>query len=211
MNRVVTKEELISYIKEVDTRCKTWNEEKFNRAIVNGFAYLGTLVHPFNTVYFEDLEKYYQSNELIFDVNLFGSVQSIYDMYLAKRNYTDEQVLEKGTLKVRDTNRIWKDPSKNDVVHVDLSDQTYGLTFDYVEVKYFYLPVDANFDEYIMPSEVYPVVEIAILAAVFGTLKDYESETAQLNRAKTLAAGIPDIYPNDFCDDTKPSMFPSGI
>ena len=211
MDRLVTKDNLIDYIKMFDTRCKTWNEEQFDRAIVDGFAEMSTMVSMIVNVHYESLESYYQNAEYQFDINLLGSVTSIYDMYLAKKNFAEETMLEHKILKIRDKNRIWRDSVQDDVIHIDLQDETFGLGYDYVEIKYSYIPVDANFDELLMPSQQYVVLEACIAAAIYNILHDDAFAATQLNRARRLVTGIPDVYPNDFDDDKKPSIFPPGV
>jgi hypothetical protein len=211
MKRTVTKDQLIEYIKKIDTRCKKWDESDFDRAITNGFAFMSTIIDPISTVYYEDLTPYYEYQETSFSINLLGSVEYVYDMYLGINNFSDEQTLEHKILKIRDTNRIWKDPSKDDVIHVDLNDTIYGHRYDFVEIKYLYIPIGSDFDELLLPNQIYVVLEACISAASYDALNSPQEYQNKMNLATMLSTSASDIYPNDYYEPGTPNKFPNGV
>jgi len=208
MKRKITKNQMIDYITDLDTRCKTWDEAKFDRAMNNGFAELCTVVQPFVSQVNVDLQEYYDLGEVRFDINLSGDVVSIYDLYLS-RPADSFNVWKHDEEKVRDEDVIWKDPVNSDVVHVDMTKDVARRMFESAVVKYFYIPT-SDFDELYMSNDVYISLEAAIAAAVYDMLHDIEKASQQRAAFTRKGGAILEIYPDDYNDPGKPSMFPPG-
>ena len=208
MKRKITKDQMIEYISDLDTRCKTWDEKKFDRAITNGFAELCTVIQPFVSHINIDLQEYYDLGETKFDINLSGDATSIYDLYLAKAS-DDFNVWKHDEEKVRDEDVIWKDPVNSDVVHVDMTNDVQGRMFSTATVKYFYIPT-SDFDEMYISNDVYLALESAIGASTYDVLHDVEKASQQRSAFTRKGGSILEIYPDDYSDPGKQSMFPPG-
>ena len=209
MKRLVTKDQLISYMKELDTRCKKWTDDQFDRAINNGFAELCTVIQPFVSQVNVDLEDYYELGESTFDINLIGDSTSIYDLYLMKET-TSEHIWKQDEEKTRDPYMIWKDAVNSDVVHVDLSKDLQRRTFERAVVKYFYVPT-AEFTELYISSDVYVALEAAISSAAYSILHDVEKSGQMRTQFTRLGSAVIEPYPQDYLDPGKSSMFPPGV
>ncbi len=209
MKRKITKDQMIEYISDLDTRCKTWDTAKFDRAMNNGFAELCTVVQPFVSQVNIDLQEYYDLGESRFDINLSGDATSIYDLYLSKAANTFD-VWKHDEEKTREENVIWKDPVNSDVVHVDLTKDIQNRTFENAVVKYFYVPT-SDFDELYMSNDVYLALEAAMAAAAYDMLHDIEKASQQRAAFTRKGGTILEVYPGDYTDPGKPSMFPPGV
>ncbi|RLC29497.1 MAG: hypothetical protein DRH37_07420 [Deltaproteobacteria bacterium] len=209
MKRRITKEEVIVMIKELDTRCKKWDVTKFDRVINNGFAELCTVIQPFVSQVNVNLQEYYDLGESRFDINLTGDTLSVYDLYLSKAA-DSFNVWKHDEEKCRDEDVIWKDPVNSDVVHVDMTKDIFSRTFEDAVVKYFYVPT-ADFDELYMSSDVYLALESAIAAVSYDMLHDVEKASQQRSAFTRKGGAILEIYPGDYSDPGKPSMFPPGV
>ncbi len=208
MKRKVTKDQMIDYMTDLDTRCKKWDEAKFDRAMNNGFAELCTVVQPFVSHTNIDLQEYYDLGETKFDINLTGDVTSVYDLYLY-RPADSFNVWKHDEEKVRDEDVIWRDPINSDIVHVDTTKDVMGRVFESAVVKYFYIPT-SDFDEIFMSNDVYLALEAAIAAAVYDMLHDIEKAGQQRSAFTRKGGAIIGIYPEDYLDPGKLSMFPPG-
>ena len=209
MKRKVTKDQMIEYMKDLDTRCKKWDDAKFDRAMNNGFAELCTVVQPFVSQVNVDLQEYYDLGEVRFDINLSGDVTSVYDLYLS-RPANAFNMWKHDEEKVRDEDVIWKDPVNSDVVHVDMTKDVASRTFETAVVKYFYIP-NSDFDELYMSNDVYLSLEAAIAAAAYDMLHDVEKAGQQRSAFTRKGGAIVEPYPQDYSDPGKQSMFPPGV
>jgi len=209
MKRKITKDQMIDYMTDLDTRCKTWDEAKFNRAMNNGFAELCTVIQPFVSQINVDLQDYYELGETKFDINLAGDATSVYDLYLAKAADTFN-VWKHDEEKCRDEDVIWKDAVNNGVVHVDVTKDVLHRIFEEAVVKYFYIPT-ADFVELYISNDVYIALEAAIAAAVYDMLHDIEKASQQRAAFTRKGQAIVEPYPQDYSDPGKPSMFPPGV
>jgi len=208
MKRKITKDELIEYITELDTRCAKWSEKKFDRAINNGFAELSTVAQLFASQVNIDLQEYYELGETRFDIDLSGDVTTIYDLYLSRAANTDD-IWRHDEEKCREENVIWKDPVNSDVVHVDLTKDIANRTFENAVVKYYYIP-NADFDEMYISNDVYLALEAAISAATYDVLHDVEKASQQRSAFTRTGKAVVEPYSQDYSDPGKPSMFPPG-
>jgi hypothetical protein len=209
MKRRITKVDLISYIKLIDTRCKKWTDEEFDRVINDGFAELCTVINPFVADVTEDLAPYYEIGELNFTINIPSDVNDIYDLYLVHEN-RDEFFFLHGEEKDRDKNRIWRDSKDLDIVHVDLHYPADGAPYDLAVIKYSYIPT-SEFDELFLSNDVYIALQSAISSASYNVLKDVESSGQMRSQYKRQASAVLNPYPDDYNDNAKPSMFPEGF
>ena len=208
MKRKITKDQMIEYITDLDTRCRKWDTAKFDRAINNGFAELCTVVQPFVSQVNVDLSEYYDLGEKTFDINLVGDATSVYDLYLSKAATTPD-LWKHDEEKSRNENVIWKDPVNSDVVHVDLTKDFFERIFETAVVKYFYVPT-SEFTELYMSGDVYLALEAAIASVVYDMLHDVEKASQQRAAFTRKGQAVVEPYPQDYSDPGKPSMFPPG-
>ncbi len=208
MKRKVTKDQMIEYMTDLDTRCKSWDTAKFDRAMNNGFAELCTVIQPFVSQVNVELQDYYDLGESKFDINLQGDATSVYDLYLS-RPADAFNVWKHDEEKCRDEDVIWKDPVNSDVVHVDMTKDIMKRTFELAIVKYFYIPT-SDFVELYISNDVYLALESAIGAAVYDMLHDIEKASQQRAAFTRKGQAIVEPYPQDYSDPGKQSMFPPG-
>jgi len=208
MKRKITKIQMTEYIKLLDTRCIDWTNEQIDRAMNNGFAELCTVVQPFVSIVEVDLQNYYDLGESKFDINLTGDSLSIYDLYLSKAA-DSFNVWKHDEEKCRDEDVIWKDAINSDVVHVDLTKDIMKRTFEDAIVKYFYVPT-ADFIEIYMSNDVYIALESAIAASTYDILHDVEKAGQQRSAFTRKGGAVLEVYPQDYLDPGKTSMFPPG-
>ena len=208
MKRKITKDQMISYMTDLDTRCKRWDEAQFDRAINNGFAELCTVIQPFVSIVEIELADYYDLGESKFDINLIGDATSVYDLYLSKAA-DSFNMWKHDEEKCRDEDVIWKDAINSDVVHVDLTKDIQKRTFENAIVKYFYVPT-SEFTELYISNDVYLALEAAIAAAVYDMLHDIEKASQQRAAFTRKGKSVVEPYPQDYLDPGKVSMFPPG-
>lgn len=208
MKRNISKAELTTFITELDTRMKTWDEPKIDRAINNGFAELNTISQPFMSESNTSLIDYYELLEYRFTIEPEDDIVSIYDMYLMRQDQ-DELFNLHGEEKDRDPNRIFKDPNNNNIINVDLNTED-GSVYDFAVVKYFYVPT-ADFDNLFVSQEVYIAIEASIAAAAYDMVHDIEAASQKRSAMKRLGMSILDVYPSDYSEPGKNSMFPDGV
>ena len=207
MKRKITKLEMIAMIKELDTRCAKWDSAKFDRAIDGGIGELTTVLKPFTSELVVDLADYYEMGETKFSIEIPNDATSVYDLYLVREG-KDNLLYKHGEQKFRNENLIYKDPHNIDVVHVDLD---LKLAFDNAVVKYFYVPKAKNFEELYISADVYMAFEAAIMSYTYMMLHDVEKSGQNRTAMTRLAMAVPEIYPEDFGEPFKPSMFPAGV
>ena len=208
MKRKITREEIETFLKELDTRMKTWDKPKLDRAIGNGFAELNTVAQPFVMETTVDLKEYYDNNEYKFVINLTENSIDIYDMYLATFGI-DEFFADHSEEKERDINRIYRDPKNTNLVNVNLSTEDGGV-FDNAVVKYFYIP-KAEFDDLYINHDVYLTLENAMAAAAYDMLHDTDSAGKKRAAMARTGTSIVDVYPTDFGQPGRSRMFPEGV
>ncbi len=208
MKRLVTKASLISFMNTLDTRAKRLDPDQVDYVINNGFAELCTVANPFVADVTKDLTSYYELGETSFTINLPADVNEVYDLYLVYQDQ-EETLFTHGEMKIRDENRIWRDPKDLDIVHVDLTVAHQGAPYNLAVVKYFYVPT-ADFDELYISNDVYIALESAVSSALFSALHDVEKSGQMRAQFTRQVSGILNPYPEDYLDPGKPSMFPAG-
>jgi len=206
MKRRITKPYLLEFIEELDTRAAKLSSSQKDRIIDTGFAEICTIFQPFSAEIIEPLQDRYELGELAFTISTPSSSTDVYDVFLLREDQ-DEQFFVRGDEQTRDENRIWKDSRDINIVHVNLEND---VAYDSAVVKYFYIP-SSNFDEIYISADVYAALEHAIAAAAYDTLHDVERSSQKRAAMNRMAASVVNVYPEDYGQPGKPSMFPDGV
>jgi hypothetical protein len=210
MKRIITKDDLINYMKVLDTRVRKLDADVIDQIIIDSFAEFSTVSNSISNRYIVDLKPYYDAGETKFNIQIPEDVVFIYDLYLAKS--TDDLLLsEHGEYHVRDESVIWADAQKRDVFHVNLEDQKYGQSYDLAYAEYIYIPHDANFTEIYMHTDAYNAYRDALSASAYDYLHDDEKALMKRSEMKRKAMSIANAYPEDYAEPKRARMFPYGV
>jgi hypothetical protein len=210
MKRLITKEEIIKHLKSVDRRATNFTDEEIDTIIVDSFAEFSTVSKTISNRYIVDLSSYYSSGETKITVQIPEDVIYIYDLYLA-RNVENCIVSNHDELHIRNDHLIWRDTQKSDTFHINLNDFVYGDIYSLAYAEYYYIPTSADFNEIYLGNDSYIAFKDAISAVVFDYLHDTESATLKRNNMKVKASTIANIYPEDYEEPKKESIFPWGV
>ena len=212
MKRRIKKEDLVVFLRELDTRIEDKSEAWIDRAINSGFAELGTVTNQFTMETSIDLLPYYENGETKLTINLSQDVNYVFDMYLMVDSQNPD-LYKHGERKIRDENLIYSDAQDISSINVDLkgSNNYYIDTFTAAVVKYFYTP-NADFDDIYIGGDVYLALENALAAAAYQMLHDVE-KNGQMRAAMTRTGlAILTQDPEDYQDLVRyPAIFPSGV
>lgn len=206
MKRKVTKATLISYIKRLDTRCRKFEDDKFDDIIDDAFSEINTFQNFFYdedalqiTPYIDDGVK-----KLSYDVE--RDVTFVYDSFLSYDSKTphpesdlhvevDPRVLGRINIDFTSTVDMYKEYTYHEQsMGTNPSEPTTLIT------RYYYIPT-SNFDEIYMNRDVYKAFRQAISSSAYLDLHDDEKSTLHYNRMKAYIKTIPIHRPLDFDDE----------
>ena len=201
-----TKEDIVAFVKDLDSRAKTLSPTKIDAIINRGYAELTTVSKTlFSNEEVLALTPYYEGKELKFSVDIDEDVTEVYDTYLtledgntSKNRYSHEVIQGIGIFRNRDV--AFRDNRYVGRVHVDLG-VLKDVTFDNLVVKYYYTPKITSGDVY-MSSQLYLAFQDAIWAALNYFMKDVEGEAQR--RTSMYRTGKSTIHePEDIVDSTR--------
>jgi len=193
---------LRSDIATLDKRLASYTDAQLNKIIDDGLSELCSVMTPFSSVEIVDVSD--QECEVI-DIELSKWVLDVYDLYLTE-DITIFPVKNDVTV-IRDTKQVFRDQINVGLVHVDMDEREQG--YDYLVVKYFYLPTHESTNVKITP-QLLRVLDYAVAVAAYDRLHDVERSEQKRAGMKRLALSTIYNLPEDF-DYDKDSMFPSGV
>ena len=173
-----TKEEIVAFVKDLDTRAKTLSETKIDAIINRGYAELTTVSKRlFSNEEVLSLAPYYEGGEYKFIVDVDEDVTEVYDVYTTiegeDRDKSMCQEIIQGVGIYRNDNLSFRDNRYIGRIQTDLS--AVETEFDNLVIKYYYTPKITSGDVY-MSSQVYLAFQDAIWAALNYFMKDVEGE-----------------------------------
>ncbi len=171
MRRKVLKTDLIEFIKRLDTRCKKYDDDKFDEVIDKAF---GEMPNIFTDEDALQVEQYIVDSVKKMSYDVERDVSYIYDAFLSEdsRNAITNTDL-----------MVEVDPRIKGRVNIDFSSQVdmygkYSNHFGYngttpkvLIVKYYYTPT-STFDEIYMDRDVQVVLYTALKVAAYSDLHD---------------------------------------
>lgn len=221
MRRKITKVQLLAYIQGLDTRAEDLSPAQLDEVMLTGFSEIATVVTPFSNEEVVNISEYVLNGETNITLDVEEDVLDIYDLYMDVSKQTDSRI--QGIDIYRNTNVLFKDGRYVGRVHIALGelisstryiDNKYGITpgdINNIIIKYLYTP-DADFEDAFIDSQAYLTLQFAMATSLYDYLHDVE--TASQKRAGMIRTGKAVMHskPEDFRpEDTKPSMFPSGV
>lgn len=202
MLRQITRTEIETLIKNLDTRAKTFTSDEFDYVINMGYAELSTFNHLFYNEEIVSLADQYEAGELSFVMDIEEDVAFIYDLYLAKES-SDESLLD-GIKKERTKRAIYKDERYAGRVHVNLDNA--DTSYENAVIKYSFTP-RATSEHLYIDQQTYLALRDAFSCSLYNKLGDVERESQKrASLARTARAVIPK-YPQDYIipNDTRES------
>ena len=197
--RRYTKEEIVAFIKDLDTRAVKLSDTKIDNIIDRAYSELMTISKSlFSDEEVLDLAPYYESDEGKITVQINRDVTYVYDLYVTLegehklKDACDDIINEIGLC--RNPEIIKRDNRNNDIVHIYL-DYIDDTRFDNAVIKYFYTPISTQ-DDIFMDSQVYIAFQDALGTSLNYFLKDVETENQKRNSMnRTARAAVQE--PND--------------
>jgi len=173
-----TKEQITTFLKDLDIRAKEFSKEKLDSIINRGYAELTTVSKTmFSGEEVVPLDEYYTVNETKLSLDIEDDVTEVYDLYVTiEKDNTDKSICQdviQGVGIYRNNDLAYRDNRYVGRFHLDLSAK--DVVFDNVVVKYYYTPKATDEDVY-MDSQVYLAFQDAIWAALNYFVKDVEGE-----------------------------------
>lgn len=196
-----TKDEIVSFIRNLDVRAQDLSDVKIDNVIDRGYAELSTVSKRlFSNEEVVDLGPYYEASESNLTLDLEDDVTDIYDLYVTvEGDETNKDICQEviqGVGIYRNSDLAYRDNRHLGRLHLDLSAK--DEVFDNVVAKYYYTPKATNVDVY-MDSQTYLAFQDAIWASLNYFLKDIQSEAqkrASMDRTVKSAVQEPEDIPD---------------
>jgi len=193
-----TRAEIVSFIKDLDTRAQKLSDAKIDSVINRGYAELMTTSKQlFSNEEVVALDEYYAAGEKKVSLDINEDVTEIYDIYFTIEDEDNSicQEVVQGIGIYRNNNAIYRDNRYVGRFHFDLSE--VNEVFDNVISKYYYTPKATDADVF-MSTQVYLAFQDAIWAALNYFLKDVDGESqkrASMARTSKSATQEPEDVP----------------
>ena len=206
MRRKITKQQLIDYIKRLDTRCKKFDAVKFDEIIDDSFSELNS----FGGFFFDEdslqITQYLEDGVKKLSYDIERDVTYIYDAFLS---------IDSKTPHLESDLHVQVDPRVLGRINIDFtSDEDMYDEYSYHEqmdatesepprvliVKYYYVPT-SDFDEIYMNRDVYKALRQAIASSTYLDLHDEQKSAIHYQRMEKYAKAIVLERPHDFDDD----------
>lgn len=215
MKRKVTKESLVAYIKRLDTRCKKFDDDKFDEIIDDSFSELNTVGHFFYDEDALDVQQYHESGVVKLSYDVERDVIYVYDAFLSVDSKTPHP---------RSDNMVEVDPRVIGRINVDFSSAedmyssyTYHEQSPYESsedatiliTRYYYVPT-SEFTEIYMNRDVYKALRQAITASTYMDLHDEKKSEMHYGKMIKNAEAIVTARPFDFDDEPLLRRFIDG-
>jgi len=215
MKRRVSKESIKEYIKRLDTRCKKYDDAKFDDIIDDAFSEFNTIGSFFDDEDTVDVRPYLENGikKITYDVE--KDVTYIYDAFLSEDAKKPHQ---------NSDNMVEVDPRVQGRINVDFTSEEdmYGdysyhpqddivvvESINFLVVRYFYVP-DSDFEYIYMDRDVYKAFRQAIASTVYLDLHDDAKSAMHLQRMKMYGDAIIVQRPFDFDEPTRLKRFIDG-
>jgi hypothetical protein len=215
MKRKITKQQLIEYIKRLDTRCKKYDDEKFDEIIDDSFSELNI----FGGFFFDEdtleIEQYMNDGVKKLSYDVERDVTYVYDAFLSVDSKTPYSESDK---------HVEVDPRVLGRINIDFTstkDMYNAYTYheqdnaatppnpNVLIVKYYYIPT-SEFTEIYMNRDVYKALRQAIAASTYLDLHDDKRNEIHYKKMELFAKSIVFETPNDFYDKPNLERFING-
>lgn len=198
-----TRETIVSFVKGLDTRARTFTDDQINNVINRGYAELMTQSKRiFSDQDIIPLDDYYDIGEMKVTLDVDVDVTEIYDLYVTIEG--DDRLKDRaneviqGIGIVRHNDLAYRDNRYTGRFHLDL-DSTDEV-FDNAIVKYYYTP-SASDEIVYMDAQTYLAFTDAMWAATNYFLKDIEGEAqkraSMIRTSESITQGPEDIPTSD--------------
>ncbi len=215
MRRKITKEDLIKYITRLDTRCKKFDDDKFDEIIDDSFSELNTFAGFFFDEDSLEVSNYLEDGVKKLSYDIERDVTYIYDAFLSSDSKTphfesdkhvevDPRVLGRINIDFTSEENMYKDYSYHEQIDATQPDVPKVLI-----VKYYYVPT-SEFDEIYMNRDVYKALRQAISSSTYLDLHDEKKSQMHYSRMEKYASAIILDRPHDFDDQAHLKGFING-
>ena len=197
-----TKDQIVSFVKELDVRAKTLSDTKIDDVINRAYAELMTVSKKlFSNEEVVYLGDYYDVGETKFTLDIQEDTNEIYDLYTTiEGDNTDKAICQEviqGVGIYRNNDVSYRDNRYVGRFHVDL--KAVDFIFNNVVCKYYYTP-EATSDDVFMDRQLFMAFQDAIWTSLNYFLKDVESEMqkkASMNRTAKSVTQDPEDVPEE--------------
>ena len=215
MERKITKTQLITYIKRLDTRCKKFDDEKFDEIIDDAFSEFNTTGAFFFNEDALEVTDYITDGVIKLSYDIEKDVTYVYDAFLSTDSKTPMNTSDR---------MVEVDPRVTGRINLDFSsteDMYNAYTYHYQEdfndgsvpevlvVRYNYVPT-SDFDEIYMNRDVYKAFRQAISTSAYMDLHDEKKAAMHHGKMIRDAKAITIVRPHDFDDEPLLRKFPNG-
>ena len=215
MKREVTKTQLIAFIKRLDTRCKKYDDDKFDEIIDDAFSELNTIANLFTDEDALDVTGYLEDGVKKLSYDVEKDVIFIYDAFLSTDSKTpflqsdkmvevDPRVISRVNIDFTSTDDMY-----NSYSYHDQEDYDDGTVPETLIVRYYYIPT-SEFDSMYMNRDIYKAFRQSLSASVYLDLHDEKKYAMHQATMKRNAKGIVVARPHDFDDIAHLKKFPDG-
>ncbi len=214
MKKKITKEDLVKYITNLDTRCKKFDDDKFDDIIDDGFNNVNA-----NRVLFFDEEAVGVSDYITDGTEKFThdvecDVTYIYDAFLSEDSINP----------IHDSdNMVEVDPRVAGRINIDFGstidkynkytfhdkNSTIGTVPSVLIIKYAYIPV-SDFDSLFVTRDLYKAIKEGIAVATYELLHEAVKSSGHMSSMKRAIAGVMLKEPLDYPDELEFKKFIYG-
>lgn len=209
MKRKVTKESLLTYIRNLDKRTSAMSDTQLDEVLLQGFSEMSTIAQVFTNEEVVDLQPYITAGEDKVTIDIEQDVTEIYDLYVTTEN---TGTLVQGVYIYKDDSDmplfIYEDNRYTGRVHIDINN--LPLNTNNAVIKYFFIP-GADFVDAYLDGQVDLALKNALAACLYDVLHDVERATQKrAAMMRTTLSIIDSGMPKDWCC-SRASMFPDGV
>jgi len=215
MRRKITKEDLIKYITRLDTRCKKFDDDKFDEIIDDSFSELNTFAGFFFDEDALEITQYLEDGVKKLSYDIERDVTYIYDAFLSidsktphlesdKHVEVDPRIL--GRINIDFTSK--EDMYNNYTYHEQIDETEVGVPKVLI-VRYYYVPT-SDFETIYMNRDVYKALRQALSSSTYLDIHDEKKSQMNYSRMEKYASAIILDRPHDFDDQAHLKGFVYG-
>jgi len=205
MRRKITKDQLTTYIKRLDTRCRKFDSDKIDEIINDAFSELNTIDSFFYDEDVLEITPYLEDGVTKLSYDVEKDVTFIYDAFLSadtKNPHSnsdlyvevDPRVMGRVNIDFTSTENMYKAFTYHPQTSYSSETPTTLI------VRFGYVPT-SEFDEIFMNRDIYKALRHSLAAATYIDLHDEKKASIHSRKATSDAKAVVMTKPYDFKDE----------